>query len=178
MFHNPFCAMKHPTSNSSLNPLHSLLATLLFSPSTSRPFAFLSGLPSFFKLEDSFQQVSVLFGVFAFWPATVDQLHHTKASQFGCTLRTMPCPLKCALPHIFSLWLESFSYNLGPPNLLDIFTLSLLLPHLMLRYVFAAVCRPLRAMLLSFHFFCPQESTFLSALVCRSSQSCHSSTKQ
>ena len=46
MFHNSVGAMKLLASNFSLNLLHSVLVTLLLSPSTFHPRAFLSGTPS------------------------------------------------------------------------------------------------------------------------------------
>ena len=83
-------------------------------------------------------------------------------------------PPKCALPHLFSLWLESFPSHLGPSHVRGIFILSLLLQHLMQRYLLAVAHHSIRCFFL-LHLFCPQQVLLSRGFGLSSSQSCHAS---
>ena len=135
--------MKTPTSKSSLDPLYSFLVTLLPSPSTFHPSAFLSGTPSSSHLRIIFNmfpfsfapllsglQRFINFGPRRDGPYPEHVLRHSKASPLGSTLHTMSSPSKCALHHMFSLWSVSFPTHLSASHFPCIFISSLPLAHL------------------------------------------------
>ena len=170
--------MKPPTSNSSLDLLHFLLVTLLLSPSLVHPFALPSGtLPSARLLNNIFRTLSCLCSLACSGSSTSvpdGTVHNpntfcTKASPFGYTLRTVSCPLKCALSSYFSLWLESFTSRLGPSHVPGNSIFFPHLPHLMHRIPCDAF--------FSFQFL-STKLYFSLGFGSSSSQSCHFSGRQ
>ena len=169
-----FCAMKLPSSDCSLNLLHSFLAPLLFVslnvPSFSIP---VRDLPSFSpgELSATFSHVHscpsflVCSGSSTSAPNGIEDKTNT-----SCTRQDprhvgqlfLPCHV---LPHelfhhLSNLVLNSISTHVKPSHS----TWVLLLPHLMQRSLLAAAHHSVRCFFAS--MFCPQRSTVLLVSAC------------
>ena len=144
MFHNPFCAMKPPSSNCSLNLSLSV-------PSFTIPVQDLS----LFKLENSFQHYLLLFRVLLFWSTAVHQFrpqtapsitrapHQSLAIRAHSSFQVVLFQVRCSSS--FQLAVESiFPSTSGPHTFPGILILLLLLPHLTQRNLLVANHRSAR----------------------------------
>ena len=161
MFDYPFCVMKPPTSNSSLNLLHSFLVILVFSPSAYHPFSFLSATLPSSSLRNIFNIFPILFrSIFlactgSSVPAQDGIAHNpstscTKTGPLHLGQLSSPCHAlpKMLCPHLFNLWLEFSRKHFGPSHFLASSCFCCFF-----RISYNDVCRtPLRPMLLCLPF--------------------------
>ena len=154
--------MKHPTSNSSLNLLHSFFVTLLFSPSPLPYFSISVRHFSFFLLGDYFLAFARALSCPSFLArdgssASVPDGSAHDLDTFCTTPRSrhlgplfLPCHvLPDALFFIFSKCGWCPPNHLLPSHFPGIFMFLLFLPHLVQRYLLVAAHHSIRCFLAS-----------------------------